>query len=102
MHSKKVEGIGYVYDSEHDEDRNITWLAAGSFGLLTFNENAVDKITGYQPKGPLVNKAWDMQFNGNKLVVVPGGRWAAVEILKRCLKIWEQKLLLVYLKKQIM
>lgn len=77
FNKKMVDGIGFVYDTEFDADRNITWLAAGSFGLLTFNENAMDKIAGYQPKGPLVNKAWDMQFNGNKLVAVPGGRWSA-------------------------
>ncbi|MDX9918918.1 MAG: two-component regulator propeller domain-containing protein [Paludibacter sp.] len=77
FNKKMVDGIGFVYDTEYDEERDITWLAAGNFGLLTFDENATNRITEYQPKGPLVNKAWDMQFNGNKLVVVPGGRWAA-------------------------
>lgn len=85
----KVEGIGSVHDSEYDEERDITWLAAGDFGLLTFDENNKDKITQYKPKGPALNRPFDMTFSGNKLFVTAGGRWSSEDNREGTLMIFE-------------
>jgi hypothetical protein len=84
-----VEGIGFVYDTEYDEERDITWLAAGNFGLLTFDENATNRITEYKPKGPALNRPFDMTFSGNKLFVTAGGRWSSQDNREGTLMIFE-------------
>ncbi|MBN2765106.1 MAG: T9SS type A sorting domain-containing protein [Paludibacteraceae bacterium] len=91
FNKKMVEGIGFVHDTEFDEERDITWLAAGSFGLLTFDENATDKINAYQPKGPALNIPFDMTFAGKKLFVTAGGRWASQDNREGTLMIFEDK-----------
>jgi sugar lactone lactonase YvrE len=89
LNKRIVEGIGSVYGSVYDEERDITWLAAGNFGLLTFDENATNKITAYRPKGPAMNRPFDMTFEGNKLFVTAGGRWSSEDNREGTLMIFE-------------
>lgn len=59
-----------TYASSHGEE----WIAAGEKGL----ERRKDGSTQYFiPNGPAVNIPYRMKFAGNRLYVVPGGRWAS-------------------------
>jgi len=73
---ESIENIGEVMDATYDQNSNVWWLASGAKGMLSVNNNQTQPKS-YQPEGPKVNIAWSMTFSGNKLFVVPGGRWAA-------------------------
>lgn len=62
---------GYIYDIK--KDGNIYWLATQSNGVVRVEDNTYQE---YTPDGPINNIAYRMYFFGDKLYVVPGGRWA--------------------------
>ena len=64
-------------DSEkgkHYQDRTAHWYAGGAEGIV--RESATERI-GYKPQGPLSNMPYRMSTMGERLWVVPGGRWAS-------------------------
>lgn len=70
-----IENIGEVLDAEYDEQSNKYWLAANAKGVLAIGDQSNAQIKIYKPLGPTVNSPWSMTFGGEKLFVVPGGRW---------------------------
>lgn len=50
-----------------------TWRAAGQQGLM---RETNEGISYFLPSGPAINKPYRMYFFGDRLYVVPGGRWA--------------------------
>jgi len=74
-----LNNIGIVSDAEFDSKNNIYWLAANALGIISYSKtgNNTPVISYYKPAGPAINNPWDMTFSGQKLFVVPGGRWAS-------------------------
>lgn len=50
-----------------------TWSAAGAQGIA---KTGLGNISYYKPDGPLDNNPYRMYYQGGKLYVVPGARWA--------------------------
>lgn len=78
MNLKTINYTGKILDVEYDAVNNLYWLAANSQGVISYQENAggTPIISTYKPSGPAVNIPWKMRFSGQKLFVVPGGRWS--------------------------
>ena len=74
--TKLIENIGEVLDAEYDNENNIYWLAGNAKGVLAITEANASTPKVFKPLGPAVNSPWSMTFAGEKLYVVPGGRWA--------------------------
>ncbi|MEI7502310.1 MAG: hypothetical protein WCJ61_03415, partial [Paludibacter sp.] len=71
----EVPNIGTLYDAEYDATNNTYWFAAYDLGVVSYKIGTTPKY--YKPAGPAVNNPFDMTFAGEKLFVVPGGRWAS-------------------------
>ena len=65
---------GNITDAEYDLSTKTFWLAANDQGILSYTQEGV--INAYKPASPAVNSPWDLTFAGQKLFVVPGGRWS--------------------------
>jgi len=76
--TKTISSIGSISDAECDSTNNTYYFAANAQGVISYADNGTNAagITYYKPAGPAVNIPWNMTFSGNKLFVVPGGRWA--------------------------
>lgn len=62
---------GYVNDVE--EDGNNLWFATRDEGVVKLENNLHHS---YFPEGPSSNNAYRLRFFGDKLYMLPGGRWA--------------------------
>lgn len=62
---------GYIHDIASDGSKY--WLATRDNGLVRVDNGNYQE---YHPEGPLNNVAYRMKFFGDRLYVVPGGRWA--------------------------
>lgn len=51
----------------------ITWQAAGAKGI---EKTGLGATTYYKPEGPIDNRPYRMTYQGGKLYMVPGARWA--------------------------
>lgn len=78
FNTKTVNNIGVLSDAEYDSANNTFWFAANTLGVISYKQTGLeDPVIGYyKPAGPSVNMPWSMTFSGQKLFVVPGGRWA--------------------------
>lgn len=65
--------ISYGYIMDIAQSNNEYWLATQSNGLVRAKDNTYQE---YHPEGPLNNTAYRMRFFGDRLYVLPGGRWA--------------------------
>ncbi len=77
LSSKLIENIGEVLDAEYDTENNLYWLAGNTKGVLAITETNTTAPKIFKPLGPAVNSPWSMTFAGEKLFVVPGGRWSS-------------------------
>ncbi len=79
LNVKNIPDIGTLTDAEYDSQNNSYWFAANALGVISYSQNGTDlsTINYYKPAGPAVNIPWSMKFGGDKLFVVPGGRWSA-------------------------
>ncbi len=79
LNVKSIADLGTISDAEYDISNNTYWFAANSFGVISYQQNNANSptISYYKPDGPAVNLPWSMTFSGQKLFVVPGGRWGA-------------------------
>ena len=57
--------------SDIQSDGNSLWFALDKYGLM----RGSDRQT-FLPDGPINNTAYRMRFFGDRLYIVPGGRWA--------------------------
>lgn len=70
---------GHVFDllvqaqSQSVIDGNTVWSAAGANGI---EKQALGITSYYKPEGPQDNNPYRMYYQGDKLYVLPGARWA--------------------------
>ncbi|MCE1154625.1 MAG: T9SS type A sorting domain-containing protein [Bacteroidales bacterium] len=64
-------------DVEYDNENSTFWLAGMDLGVISakIKPGQSSEINYYKPKGPALNIPYWMTFSGEKLFVVPGGRW---------------------------
>lgn len=76
---KNINNIGSIRDAHYDIQSQTFWLAAVASGVISYRLQAsqTPELSFFKPAGPAVNIPWDMTFAGEKLFVVPGGRWSA-------------------------
>jgi hypothetical protein len=74
----KIQQIMVSEDVEYDSENNTYWLAGRDQGVVSARITGADtpEITYFKPRGPAQNIPYSMTFAGEKLFVVPGGRWA--------------------------
>lgn len=67
---------GFNYDVQVDNDSY--WLGTKDNGLVKYCETEAlhPNIQEYYPDGPISNFSYRLRFFGDKLYVLPGGRWA--------------------------
>lgn len=67
--------VQYARAGVYDAAQDTYWLAGGEVGVTSYqpSTNARNEL---KPEGPAVNMAWDITFAGEKMFVVPGGRWS--------------------------
>jgi len=75
LSTKLIENAGEILDAEYDETNKIFWFGANAKGLMAVDETGTNLPKFFKPSGPAVNSPWSMTFAGEKLFVVPGGRW---------------------------
>lgn len=68
-YSLVLEEYGTIYDVVQDHDSY--WISSSLYGLFDLKNQRY-----YTPRGPIENTAYRMRFFGDRLYVVPGGRWA--------------------------
>lgn len=75
VHSDFSIDMALTYGLVNDilQSRNDYWLATGSNGLVAVRGG---NYSEYRPAGPISNIPYRMRFFGDKLYVLPGGRWA--------------------------
>lgn len=73
-----IQQVGVSDDVEYDRDNNTFWLAGMDLGVISakIKTGQQPEFNYYKPKGPALNIPYWMTFSGEKLFVVPGGRWA--------------------------
>ena len=57
------------------EDGNYYWIGTEANGLMKYNITSKERES-YYPEGPCSNFAYKLRFAGDKLYMLPGGRWA--------------------------
>ena len=74
---KQATNIGTISDAEYDVQNNTYYFAGNSSGVISYKQISTETpvINYFKPLGPAVNSPWTMTFAGEKLFVVPGGRW---------------------------
>jgi hypothetical protein len=77
FNTKTASNIGAITDAEYDQTNSTYWFAANTSGIIAYKQVGTETptVNYYKPTGPAVNTPWDMTFSGQKLFVVPGGRW---------------------------
>lgn len=68
-YSLALQDFGVIYDIEQDGDGY--WICTSIRGLYS---SLLDR--SFYPHGPVDNTAYRMRFYGDRLYIVPGGRWA--------------------------
>ena len=68
--SLQLQEMGMIMDVQYDG--SSYWFASLSHGLVRGND-----MTFFRPDGPINSIAYRMRFFGDRLYIVPGGRWAA-------------------------
>lgn len=70
-----TQQLEFEYGQVNDiiQDGNIHWLATESNGLVRVKDG---NYSEYRPNGPISNTPYRMRFFGDRLYVLPGGRWA--------------------------
>lgn len=73
--------LTHGYNNAIQEDGEVLWLGSSGNGIISLRKvDAPDyqsDIQEYLPDGPLNNFAYRLKLFGDKLYVLPGGRWAS-------------------------
>lgn len=67
--------IDYGYIIAVYEDNGTLWLGTGFEGLVRYKDGTV--FANYRPEGPINNNAYRLRIYGDRLYMLPGGRWAS-------------------------
>lgn len=88
---RTISNIGTISDAKYDTNTDVYWLAGNAAGVISYKQagNEIPEINYYKPLGPAVNIPWNMTFSGQKLFVVPGGRWSSAYIRAGNVMIYE-------------
>lgn len=70
----QVAGVTTILDGEYDPSSSKFWLAGNDQGVVEYLSNGTANF--YKPNGPAVNTPYKLRFSGEKLFVVPGGRFS--------------------------
>ena len=70
-----LTGLSYIKNGLYDTENREFWFAGDPKGLARYKSGTPPVIEYYKPDGPAVNIPYRMRFAGQKLFVVPGGRW---------------------------
>jgi hypothetical protein len=72
-----IQQITVSDDVEYDRENNTFWLAGMDQGVISakIKSGQQPELNYYKPKGPALNIPYWMTFAGERLFVVPGGRW---------------------------
>ena len=80
--------VAYLTDAYSVSDAILSngeyWMAAGSSGAVRYAQGSFQQ---FQPNGPLSNMCYRLQFEGDRLMIAQGGRWA-VQLDRPCDVIW--------------
>ena len=89
---KQVNDLGTISDVEFDVQKSTYYFAANSMGIISYKQTGTETpVTSYfKPMGPAVNLPWNLTFAGDKLFVVPGGRWGAQSFIPGVLMMYEK------------
>lgn len=72
-------GLEWMLEDEQyyalEKDGDSYWLGSSENGLIHYTPNSETRET-YYPDGPSSNFAYKLRFFGDKLYMLPGGRWA--------------------------
>jgi hypothetical protein len=63
-------------DVEYDSENDTYWLAGAALGVISY-KTTTGELKYHKPLGPAVNIPWDITFAGEKMFMVPGGRWSS-------------------------
>lgn len=69
--AQPVVDYGFAYDIACDG--NTFWLGTQAHGLVRINASTQE----FHPDGPISNMPYRLRFFGDRLYVLPGGRWAS-------------------------
>lgn len=85
FHLERALLYGYVNDVK--EENNLFWLGTGDEGLVRYKDNTAQAT--YRPEGPNSNNSYRLRIFGNKLYMLPGGRWATQNVRMGEIMIYE-------------
>lgn len=66
----------YGYSYSVQEDKGVYWLGTYNDGLVKYKASEKEPEKKYCPDGPINNNSYRLRFFGDKLYMLPGGRWA--------------------------
>ena len=66
--------VDYGFTCDLAKDGNTYWLGTRAHGLVRINDAGAQE---FRPDGPLSNISYRLQCFGDRLYVLPGGRWAS-------------------------
>ncbi|HNX88501.1 MAG TPA: two-component regulator propeller domain-containing protein [Paludibacteraceae bacterium] len=73
----EVNGLSNLRSGLYDAENGEFWFAGDPKGVARCKDNTSAEISYFKPDGPAVNIPYRMRFSGQRLFVVPGGRWSA-------------------------
>lgn len=77
----------YGYVNDVTEENDLFWLGTGDEGLVRYKDNMAQAT--YRPEGPNSNNSYRLRMFGNKLYMLPGGRWATQNVRMGEIMIYE-------------
>lgn len=76
LECKAVTSVGFNYDVA--DDNGAIWSATYANGLMKYvPATEAPLVAEYYPDGPINNYSYRLKFFGDKLYMLPGGRWAS-------------------------
>jgi hypothetical protein len=87
LNYKTISNNTIINDYLYDPINQTYWTGGTNLHKITSD----GKLTDLPVNGPALNSPWEMTFGGNKLFVVPGGRWASGNNTPAYLMIFENE-----------
>ena len=75
LYDRKIDFDFQPQMAEYDPKSKKIWVASYEKGILGISVSDLSDRIYYKPDGPIVNDIWRIKIVGNKVFIVPGGRW---------------------------
>ena len=75
LYDRKIDFDFQPQMAEYDPKSKKIWVASYEKGILGISVSDLSDQIYYKPDGPIVNDIWRIKIIGNKVFIVPGGRW---------------------------